>query len=208
MLLNDTRMEVIDKPARAKRRTYPELIYERWGGCTYYRKGYSDVLKKRKKPADIIGSSGLQAFIVSYINGFLFGCIDRKQYRLLTSEPGLHIGKSENLACDVMVYDKAVLTNDRINVKYVDVPPQVVIEVDVKVELKKEGEITYVFSKTKQLFDFGVQRVIWVVSDLKQVLIFNNRIDSVEYKDWYQPIEVVPGVAFNIGEYLAEEGIV
>lgn len=78
-----------------------------------------------------------------------------------------------------MVYDRAVLTNDRMNIKYVDVPPKVVIEVDVKV--KKEGEITYVFSKTKQLFDFGVERVIWVVSDLKQVLIFNKGIDFVVY---------------------------
>ncbi|HEX9959170.1 MAG TPA: Uma2 family endonuclease [Fibrella sp.] len=201
-------MQVVDKPTRAKRRTYPELIYEQWGGRTYYRKGYSDVLKKRKKPSEIMGSSGLQAFIVSYIHWFVMSKIDRKRFRLLTSEPGLHIGHSVNLACDVMVYDKAVLTNDRINVKYVDVPPQVVIEVDVKVELKKEGEITYVFSKTKQLFDFGVQRVIWVVSDLKQVLVFNNGIDSVEYKDWDQPIEVTPSVSFNIGEYLTEEGIV
>ncbi len=206
-MLNDNCMQVLDKPTRAKRRTYPELIYEQWGGRTYYRKGYSDVLKKRKKPTDIMGSSGLQAFIVSYINGFLFNCIDRKQYRILTSEPGLHIGKSENLACDVMVYNRAVLTNERINVKYVDVPPQVVIEVDVKVELKTDGEITYVFSKTKQLFDFGVQRVIWVVSDLKQVLVFNNGTETVDYKDWHQPIEVIPGVSFNIGEYLTEEGI-
>ena len=200
-------MQVLDKPIRAKRQTYPELIYERWGGRTYYRKGYDDVLKKRKKPVDIMGSSGLQSFIVSYINGLLFGLIDHKKYRMLTSEPGLHIGRSENLACDVMVYDKAVLTNERINVKYVDVPPKVVIEVDVKVELKKEGEITYVFSKTKQLFDFGAQRVIWVISDLKQVLVFDNGIDSVTYKDWHQPVEAIPGVSFNIGTYLAEEGI-
>lgn len=154
-----------------------------------------------------MGSSGIQAFIVSYINGLLFGLIDRKQFRLLTSEPGLHIGHSENLACHVMVYDQAVITNDRINIKYVDVPPQIVIEVDVKVDLKKDSEITYVFNKTKQLFDFGVQRVIWVVSDLKQVLIFDNGIDSVTYKGWDHPIEVIPGVSFNIGEYLAEEGI-
>ena len=141
-------MQVLEKPTRAPRRTFPELIYERWGGRTYYRKGYTDVLKKRKTPAEIMGSSGLQVFIVSYIHWFVMSAIDRKKYRLLTSEPGLHIGRNENLACDIMVYDRAVLTNDKINVKYVDVPPQVAIEVDVKVELQKEGEITYVFGKT------------------------------------------------------------
>ena len=200
-------MTVLNKPTRTPRRPHPELIYEQWGGRTYYRKGYTDVVKKRKTPAEIIGSSGLQAFIVSFINGFLFSRIDRKRYRLLTSEPGLHIGRNENLACDVMVYDRTVLTNDRITVKYVDVPPLVAIEVDVRVELQTEGEISYVFRKTQQLFNFGVQRVIWVVSDLKQVLVFESGIDTVEYKDWHQPIEIVPGVSINIGTYLDEEGV-
>jgi hypothetical protein len=90
-------MPVLNKLTRITRRPHPELIYEQWGGRTYYRKGYNDVLKNRKTPAEIIGSSGLQAF-----------------------EKG---------------------------------------------------------------------------------------IDTVEYKDWNQPIEVVPGVFINIGEYLAEEEV-
>ncbi|MBO0932845.1 Uma2 family endonuclease [Fibrella aquatilis] len=200
-------MTVLNKPTRTARRPHPELIYEQWGGRTYYRKGYTDVVKKRKTPAEIMGSSGLQAFIVSFINGFLFSQIDRKKYRMLTSEPGLHLGPNENLACDVMIYDRDVLTNDRINVKCVDVPPLVAIEVDVRVELQTEGEISYVFRKTGQLFAFGVQRVVWVVSDLKQVLVFEKGIDAVEYKEWHQPIEIIPGVAINIGAYLDEEGI-
>ena len=201
-------MQVLDKPTRAPRRSFPELIYERWGGRTYYRKGYSDVLKNRKTPAEIMGSSGMQAFIVSYIHWFVMSAIDRKKYRLLTSEPGLHLGPNENLACDVMVYDRAVLTNDRINGQYVNVPPLVAIEVDIRVDLPKEGEITYVFRKTQQLFAFGVQRIIWIVSDLKQVLVFEKGIGTVEYKDWHQPIEIVPGVSINIGTYLDEEGVV
>ncbi|MBO0937805.1 hypothetical protein J2I47_14695 [Fibrella sp. HMF5335] len=82
-----------------------------------------------------MGSSDIQAFIISFIHWFVMSAIDRKKYRMLTSGPGLHLGPNENLACDVMIYDRDGLTNDRINVKYVDVPPLVAIEVDVRVEL-------------------------------------------------------------------------
>ncbi len=129
-------METLIETPKKTRRSFPELVYERWGGVTYYRKGYSDVLKNQKKPADIMGAGGLQSFVVSYIHGVIFGAIDRQTYRLLISEPGLHIGTKENLACDVMVYERAVLTNDKITTKYVDIPPLVAIEVGVKVELK------------------------------------------------------------------------
>jgi hypothetical protein len=201
-------METLEQPARKVRRSFPELVYERWGGKTYYRKGYRDVLKGIKTPAEIMGASGLQSFIVSYINGHLHGLINRKLFRMLTNEPGLHIGHRENLACDVMVYDRDVLTNDKITVKYVDVPPLVSIEVDVKVELDKESDLTYVFTKTQQLFVFGAQSVIWVLSDIRQVLICKSGTSAVIYQPWNSEVEVTEGVFFNVGAYLEEEGII
>ncbi len=201
-------METIEQPVRKTRRSFPELVYERWGGKTYYRKGYRDVLKGIKTPAEIMGASGLQSFIVSYINGHLHGILDRKLFRMLTNEPGLHIGHKENLACDIMVYDREVLTNDKITVKYVDVPPKISIDVDVKVELNKESDLTYVFNKTQQLFTFGAQRVIWIVTDMRQILIFNAGTSAVIYQPWASEVNVVDGVFFNIGAYLEDEGIV
>lgn len=200
-------METLEKPVPKTRRTFPELIYERWGGKTYYRKGYRDVLKGLKTPAEIMGASGLQSFIVSYINWKIMADINRKLYRTLTNEPGLHIGRNENMACDVMVYDRDVLTNEKITVKYVEVAPKVSIEVDVKIELDKESDLTYVFNKTQRLFVFGAERVIWILTDIRQILIFNTGTSSVTYLPLNAEIEVIEGVFFNVGAYLEEEGI-
>ena len=46
-----------------------QLIYEEFGGRVYYRKGYRAVLTKKKTIEEIIGSSSLQAFLVSIIHG-------------------------------------------------------------------------------------------------------------------------------------------
>lgn len=43
------------------------LIYETMNGNPIYYKGYKSVLNKTKTIDDIIGSSGLQAFILMYL---------------------------------------------------------------------------------------------------------------------------------------------
>lgn len=199
-------METLE-PVRPKsaRRTFPELIYERFGGRTYYRKGYTEVLKNRKTPQEIMGASGLQSLLVSYINWLIVNSSNRKLYRVLTNEPGLHLGRHDNLSCDVMVYDRKVLTNEKITTKYVDVPPKVAIEVDVKVELKNETEWAYVFRKNEALFAFGAEKVIWVLTDIRQVLVCLPGKEA-EFLGWDREIPVVDDVTFNVGQYLAEEG--
>ena len=199
-------METLAQPTKKTRRTFPELVYERWGGVTYYRKGYSDVLKNLKTPAEIMGASGFRSFVVSYLSAAVFSQMDHKTFRTLTNEPGLHIGRNENLACDVMLYEKSVLTNEKITTKYVDIPPLIAVEVDVKVDLKNKTEHAYVFGKTQKLMDFGATKVIWVLTDIRQVLVFDAASPEATYRDWHSAIEVVPGVSFNIGQYLADEG--
>jgi Uma2 family endonuclease len=199
-------METLAQPIKKTRRTFPELVYERWGGVTYYRKGYSDVLKNLKTPAEIMGASGLQSFLVGYLNWTIMNQMNRKIFRTLTNEPGLHIGRNENLSCDVMLYERSVLTNDKITTKYVDIPPLVSIEVDVKVDLKNQTEHAYVFGKTQKLMDFGATKVIWVLTDVRQVLVFDTASPEATYRDWHSSIDVVPGVSFNIGQYLTDEG--
>lgn len=199
-------METIEQVRpKTTRRAFPELIYERFGGKTYYRKGYGEVLKNRKTPSEIMGASGLQSLIVSYINWLIVSFINRKLYRVLTNEPGLHLGPNDNMACDVMVFDRAVLTNDKITTKYVDVPPKVAIEVDVKVELKNETEWAYLFRKNEALFAFGAEKVIWVLTDIQQVLVCLPSKEA-QFLGWDREVPVVDEVTFNVGRYLVEEG--
>jgi len=190
---------------KSARRAFPELIYERFGGKTYYRKGYGEVLKNRKTPDEIMGASGLQSLLVAYLTIAVGGSLSRKLYRVLTNEPGLHLGRNENLSCDVMVFDRAVLTNEKVTTKYVDVPPKVAIEVDVKVELKAETEWAYLFRKNEALFAFGAEKVIWVLTDIQQVLVCLPGKEA-EFLGWDREVLVVDEATFNVGRYLAEEG--
>ena len=109
--------------------TIPEyLIYELLDGQPIYYQGYKKVLNKTKKLEDIIGSSGLQAEIIRYLMNFFLLNIGLKNYRIYTNEVGGYIKQGENLSIDIAIYDKKVLTSDKVNRKYTNVPPLVVIE--------------------------------------------------------------------------------
>lgn len=194
------------KIPRASRKIPKSLIYEQWGGKIYYRKGYKDVLKGIKTPEEIMGSSGLQSILVAYLVGLFFSKLNRKKYFLLTNEAGLHLAKRENMAGDVAIYDKAVLTPEKVSTKYADVPPKVVIEVDIEVDLKKETEFDYVFRKSARLIEFGTEKIVWIFSKIQKVFVFTPNQEPV-ILSWDKDIEVLDGITFNIAQFLAEEGI-
>ena len=191
--------------------SYPEtasnpLILEEWDGKIYYRKGYRDVLSGAKTVEQIMGSSSLQAEIISYIFQIILRSIDLRKYRVHTSEPGIHVAKNVNMAGDVLIYDKSVLTPDKISRKYADVPPKVVIEVDISIEAEGITEMGYVFQKSERLIEFGCEKVIWVLSEIRKVVIFTPGAEA-EILNWHGDVTVQDEIVFNIGGYLDSEGI-
>lgn len=197
-------------PRRATRtssRKIPEaLIYEIMDGKPIYYKGYREVLAGKKTTEEIMGASSLQALIVSYLTGFIWKYFDESRFFVLTGEPGVHIDHRDNLANDVALYDQTVLTPDKISKKYTDVPPKVTIEVDVDADLTEMTETGYIYRKTRKLLQFGVEKVIWVLTEAQAVLIATpERIETVE---WSRDVELLDGHAFNIGAYLTRHGIV
>jgi hypothetical protein len=52
---------------------------------------------------------------------------------------GSHIDHRSNLALDLVIYERSILTSDKINTEHIDVPPKVVVEVDVNFELENPG---------------------------------------------------------------------
>jgi hypothetical protein len=72
----------------------------------------------------------------------------------------VHLDHRSNLSHDVAVYDRAVLTPDKINKKYANMPAVVSIEIDVKADLSKVEDRNYVNRKTRKLLDFGTDKVI------------------------------------------------
>lgn len=73
------------------------LLHETLNGKPLYRKGFQEVVNNNKTLEEIMGSSSLQAFVIS----ILFTEITRRlpdDYLAFTSESGLYLSHGDNLA--------------------------------------------------------------------------------------------------------------
>lgn len=183
-----------------------KLVKETIDGRPFYYPNFRKVLVGEQTLDDVMGSSTLQSFIVSFLFRFVYRNLDEKQYFFLGSEIGLHIDKRSNLAGDLAIFERSTLPVQKINVHYADVPPKVVVEVDTNIDYSEEGAFDYVHLKTQKLLDFGVQRVIWIFTASHKVMVALPHQDWLT-KDWNQDIELIDAKFLNIGKYLDEEGI-
>jgi hypothetical protein len=164
------------------------------------------VLRQEKTLEEVMGSSNLQATIVECILAILFQRLDLKNYRLLTNEVGIHLQKNSNLSGDILIYDKKVLPVKSTDKNYISVAPKIQIEVDIQADLDDiHSETNYIRQKTDKLFEFGVEKVIWVLSESKSVIVATPHANW-EIIDWHKDIDVIDGISFCIGRYLKEEG--
>ncbi len=198
---------VVDKTkVRRNRKVKDALVYEIMDGKPIYYKGYRSVLNKTKKPEDIMGSSSLQSILVTYILSVLFKSLNENDVWIMTNEAGIHLDKNNNLAGNIMVFNKDRLKGSEIGNKYVNIPANLIVEVDTKADLTKQSFDIYLKSKTSKLHAFGVDKVIWIFTTSKQVVVAIAGNDWLMI-DWNKEIEIMPGVSFNIGEYLTKNGI-
>ncbi len=196
------------KIEKVKKQKVPDyLVYEIMDGKPIYYKGYQEVLKKKKTLDDIIGCSSLQSVLIEYILGICFANLDRSKYRFLTNEIGNHLDKGNNLSSDIAIYDKTVLTPDKINLHYPDVPAKILMEVDTKADLSEVGAAAYFHKKTQKLLNFGVEKVIWIFTASQKITISERNASAWKTVDWDQDIELLEGHFFNIAKYLEAEGI-
>lgn len=194
------------RPAPRPKGKIPEsLIYEIMDGKPIYRKGYRDVVSGKKTLEEIMGASTLQSVIVAYLVIQIGKFIDDDAYFVLTGESGVHIDHRNNLANDIAIYDQTVLTPAKISKKYADVPPQIALEIDIEADVAEMTETGYLYKKTRKLFDFGVQKIIWVLTDAQVVMIAT--AERIETVNWDKDVEIMDGQVFNIGAYLAKKGI-
>lgn len=193
--------------AKPKRKVPDYLVYEVMDGKPIYYRGYQSVLNKTKKLEDIMGCSSLQAELITYLLRILFRAFDEKKYRILTNEIGSHIDTNNNLSNDIAIFDKAVLTADKINRKYPNVPPKIAIEIDTEADVSELTGFGYIYKKSKKLLDFGVERIIWIMINTQTVTVIEQGRDW-QVREWNTDIELIDGHTFNIAQYLADEGIV
>lgn len=180
------------------------LIYEVIDGKPIYYKGYREVLGGTKKISEIMGASTLQNTIIEYILRILFRSLNEKQYRILTNEQGLHLDAKINLSADIAIFETSKLPVKAADKHYASVAPKIQIEVDIDADIEDfEFPEAYINLKTDKLLAFGVEKVIWVISESKKVMVAT-KDENWQIANWHQDIEVIEGISFNIGQYLQE----
>ena len=198
------------KPTPAKKRNIPEhLIKETIDGIPFYYAGFESVLNKTKTKTDIMADSGLQSFIKAFLMSALLKVLDTKNFAVLVGEIGSHLDHRTNLALDLAIFDRKLLTAKKINLKYVDIAPKIVIEVDVRVELAEDKESVFdefVLRKVRKLHEFGTEKIIWIFTKSKTIIVATpgNSWGVFDLKD---DVEIMDGIQFNLGKYLESEGI-
>ena len=180
------------------------LVWEILDGQPLYRRGYKDVLRKLKTLEEIMGTSSYQSLIGDYIIKLLHRQLDEDKYDVLASEIGVHLTHRNNLSNDIAIYP--FLSADKITKNYTNYPAKIVIEIDIDIDPSVMQDIEYLNRKTQKLLDFGVEKVIWVLTNIKKVIIATP--DSAWLTmSWANDIEIMEGIFFNIQKYLDERDI-
>ncbi len=191
----------------ASRKIPASLIYEEINGVPYYYRGYRSVVSRQKTKEDIMGASALQSAIVSLLIHILYKYLPFDDYLIATNEPGLHIATGNNLSNDIAVFEQAGLPTP-LDDKYFSVPPKAVIEVDVKIDLPTNvSETEYVYDKTQKMLDFGVQKVIWILTKTRKTLIAEANERWI-LTDWDDTVDILPGCSFQLNPLLRSKNVI
>ena len=192
------------KKKRKGRPKIPEyLVYEILDNQKIYYKDYKKVLSGELPAEAIMGSSDLQAWIISTIVEFLIKNLPKK-YKLLFNEVGYFYTPSRSkkwLNLDIAIISREKLKKPKGT--YLKIPPEVVIEVDTKADLSKIGS-QYYFMKTDRLLKSGVKKVIWIFTEYKKIQIAENNKPWLTV-DYNYEFEIIDGLILNLDKLLKDE---
>jgi Uma2 family endonuclease len=204
-------MEAVEKkkqriPAKKNTRVPSYLIYEELDGKPIYFKGYKDVLAGTKTIEEIMGASELQTMVVSVLVKFLNRNLEDK-YIVGSSEAGLHVQSRNNFSSDIVIYEADQFQNRSFTRNYSEIPPRVVIEIDIQGDFPDQQEFAnYYLKKTQKLLDFGVQQLIWFFTDVRKVVIAEPNKPWLTV-DWQEEITIFDQYRFSIKNLIESSGL-
>jgi Uma2 family endonuclease len=186
--------------------TIPEqLVYEELNGRKLYRRGYKDVINHTKTIEEIMGCSSLQGIIISILLRYLYTNTSDDQYEIITNEIGLHVSLGNNLSSDIILYDAEDAKKYQFDEHYFNIAPKMVIEVDVKIDLEKISDVDYIADKTQTLFGFGVERMIWVFTTKRKMILAQPYQDWI-IRDWSKDFDIIDGHVLNLMAMIEKKG--
>ena len=183
-----------------------ELVYEIINKKLIYYKGFEEVIKQNKLIESIIGNNSLTVAILSVILEFFFNNITDKKYQMLTNL-GLEIDNENNLLADLSIIERKKFNSKKIEDKFLNIPPKIIIDVDTRANINDFNDILdYFYIKTNKLFNFGVEKVFWILTKNKQI------IEAVPNKNWLiktwdKEIVLFDNIKFTLNQLLKEDGI-
>ncbi len=155
-----------------------------------------------------MGSSKLQAWIIDLLLRVLYQHLDLRKYKVLSNEVGFRTGRRSWRNLDIAVFDRQQLLQEGVDEKYVQTPPKVVIEVDTKADLQKyEDLLSYVIEKVQDLHQAGVERVVWILTRNRRVVIAEQQEAEWKIVPLDEEIELMEGIRCNVAALLRQEGV-
>lgn len=199
-------MATLVKKTTKKRKTIPkELVYELINGSPVYYKDYEKVLSGQTTLEGIMGSSDLQAWIILTIVEFLLLNLDKKKYKILSNEVGYIPKVKTKYSLDIAILDRSKIK--KLTGNYLKIPPEIVIEIDTKADLKKfENPQDYFHKKTQDLLDSGIKKVIWIFTKEKKIWLAEKGKRWI-ITNWDDEIEIFDNLKFNLEKLLDNENI-
>ena len=201
-------VEVPKQKEQDRKQLLKELVYERYRGRPIYYRGYREVLQGKKTVEEVMGSSKLQWFVIQAILRLLFANLDLSRFVVATNEAGFRTGRRSWRNLDIAVFDRQQLLQEGVDEKYVQTPPKVVIEVDTKADLQKyEDLLSYVIEKVQDLHQAGVERVVWILTRNRRVVIAEQQEAEWKIVPLDEGIELMEGIQCNVAALLRQEGV-
>ena len=77
---------------------------------------------------------------------------------------------------------------------------------DIDIDPSVMKDIEYMNLKTQKLLDFGVEKVIWILTNIKKVMVATPDAPWIMV-EWYHDVEILEGISFNIQAFLDKRGI-
>ena len=190
--------QVHNSPEQISDIAIPEsLIYEMVDGTPIYYRGWQEVLRGEKTIEQVMASSLIQSYLVHEIDYAVH--VLRKKFIIGSNEAGLKFQKGDWRAADIALWTKESMKDKKLDDHYIEVVPDIVIEVDTKADTAELP--TYYLDKTKQLHQKGVRRVLWIFTKTEQVMIAENG-QKWEIQDWSESFEVSDGCILNVKQMI------
>ncbi|MEM6318516.1 MAG: Uma2 family endonuclease [Bacteroidota bacterium] len=174
------------------------LIYEVVKGKPIYYRGYKDVLNGTKTIEEIKMESKLQSWLKAQITGTLFVLLQNLPYEVFTGELGLNLPHKTKRGADLAIYKSEAVEIDEF---FANVPPEVVIEIDVAIDTEKQTEMDYVHAKIDDYLNFGVKQVIWIFTKNQKVIVADNTTTWLT-SNWDKDLTLPQAISFNLSDIM------